>query len=261
MSRIDPSFYLGLAKELESKIRRLKIFTPHAPSVGFCHEEMVRSTIRAFLPSRFVIKTGFVFAEKGAVSRQIDLLILDENEPSGYFFQEGELVVVHPEAVVCSIEVKTRLDKNQFSHAVDNIYSVNKTALQAGMQRPPAGFIFAYSSATWSPQILDRWYRSVTVPDKIHFYPRMVFSLDQGRLDLRPEKPNWGHYRVIEKEETEVKYGSLSVFLTMIRKQMEYRAGKDANPYEYAHVEGQAWSHQYLRFGRGLIDPPQVQPS
>jgi len=178
---------------------------------------------------------------------------VDENEPSGYFFREGDLVVVHPEAVVCAIEVKTRLDKKHFCLAADNIYSVNKTALQAGMRRPPAGFIFAFSSSKWSPDRLHSWYKDVTVPDDIRYYPRMVFSLNQGRIDLIPQPPQWGHYRVLGEEKVKVKSASLSVFLAMIKKQLEVKAGKQGNPYEYADLAGQTWPTAYLRFGKGLV--------
>ena len=81
----------------------------------------------------------------------------------------------------------------------------------------------------------------------------MVFSLNAGRLDLKEvsgETNQWAHFGICG-ETKGVKSGSLSVFLAMVRKFAELMCGKERNPFEYADIEGQAWSKGFFIFGKG----------
>ena len=49
----------------------------HPGELGTDREEVVRSFLRAYLPKRFEISTGFVFDASGLVSKQIDVIIAD----------------------------------------------------------------------------------------------------------------------------------------------------------------------------------------
>lgn len=49
----------------------------HPGELGTDREEVVRSFLRAYLPKRFEISTGFVFDVNGAVSNQVDIVIAD----------------------------------------------------------------------------------------------------------------------------------------------------------------------------------------
>jgi len=96
---MDECFYLGLANELAAKLRRVSSFVKHGPSIGVYHEEALKAILGTMLPSRFHLRTGFVYtAEKGA-SQQGDILIVDENDPDAYYFREGNFVVANPRAV------------------------------------------------------------------------------------------------------------------------------------------------------------------
>lgn len=103
--------FKSLAAEMVAKYKRLNYFTNHPGSIGTYHETLLKSTLRQFLPKRYSLKTGFVYID-GQVSNQIDILIIDELEPTSYYFQEEDLVVVHPDAVVSAIEVKTTLNND-----------------------------------------------------------------------------------------------------------------------------------------------------
>ena len=98
--------FVGIARELLSKLRRLSAFTGHGASIGATHEEFVREAIRPLLSRRFSLKTGFVYVSEEMVSPQGDIIIVDESDPAPYFFQLGELVVVHPRAVAMVIDYK-----------------------------------------------------------------------------------------------------------------------------------------------------------
>ena len=255
MAKIDIKFYEGIAKEFVGKLHRLNNFTKHGPSIGKYHEEILKVTLRSFLPERYSLKTGFIFVETGVVSQQVDILVVDESEPTSYFFKEGDFVVVHPDCVVCGIEVKTFLDKATFQKAVENICSLRQMAAYSNYKNSLGGMIFAYNGTELSPQITHDWWKSINnIPEKISLYPTMMLVLNQGEIDLRPGKVEpWGHYFAMGEEKEQYKIKGLSRFLQTVRKYTELKAGKQANPFSYAHFDGQCWTKEYLRFGRGLI--------
>lgn len=200
----DAEFYDGLARELLGQLGRLGNFTKHAPSVGKYHEELVKGCIASFLSARFSIRTGFSYVEDEKVSNQGDLLIIDESDPSPYFFRQGDLVVVHPRALACVIEVKTKLNKQDFLEAVTNLHSFKRIRTDGNF---PVTLVFAFEGTKMTLQTLDKWYRAVGVSDEIPNYPHVVFCLNQGTLILRPtadSRPH-GHYFVLGEngEQTE----------------------------------------------------------
>lgn len=260
MAKIDFQFYDGLAKEFVGKVGRLNHFIKHPLSIGQYHEEILKSTIRTFLPERYSLKTGFVFVDKETVSKQIDILVIDESEPTSYFFQEGDFVIVHPDAVACGIEVKTRLDKRAFKDAIENIKSLRQMATHSSYKKSFGGTIFAYTGTELGPSTTDSWWKEIKdVPEDISLYPNEILVLDKGSIHLRPKndqtKEAWGHYFVMGEEQDRLKIKSLSVFLWTIRKYTEIKAGKISNPFSYADFTELIWTKEYLRFGKGLVSP------
>jgi len=255
-SKVSSTFFRSLAEELLSKLGRVNSFTQHTTSIGNYHEEIVRSIIRSMLSERYSVKTGFAYGSAEAVSRQGDILIVDEMEPAPYFFKEGDFVVVHPSAIACIIEVKTRLTKRSFIDAIENIHSF-MVAAEKSVPRYPAGtLIYAFDSVSFKPKTLDLWYKSITVPDEQLYYPHLVYSLKQGMLQLKPKTENrgYGHYFLMGEEVDLPKYRTLSIFLATIRKMVEFKAGlRRRNPFEYADFTGLGWSKEHLRYGKGLV--------
>lgn len=254
--KLDPFFYQGLAEELISKFKRLNSFIKHAPTIGSYHEEILKSILRRMLPDRYSIKTGFIYLDKTTVSYQIDILIIDECVPEAYFYKEDNFVIVHPNAVVCAIEVKTRLNNNTFRQAIENIAQLGifqKTAKER-KSKPVFGLIFAYTAPRLTPALLDRWYESIKVQDDIHNYPLDIMILNKGDLCLQPinlENNEYGHFYIFE-EEKKLQLGSLSRFLLTIIKFAQLRDGKEMNMFEYAYFENQKKLEMCLRFGKGI---------
>jgi hypothetical protein len=203
----DPNFYLGLATEITGKVRRLASFTGHAPSIGLHHEEIVREAVCPLMSRRFSLRTGFAFLPDHAVSSQGDILVVDESDPAPYFFQMGGVVVVHPRALACVVEVKTELSKQTFLQAVCNHYSFKQVAVTASPGRNLPTLIFAFDSADLAPDTLHQWYTVVDVPNNIASYPQMIYSLKRGALLLRPDRDSapFGHYAVLGEESDELK--------------------------------------------------------
>lgn len=252
----DPEFYDGLARELMGQLDRLVNFTKHAPSIGKYHEELVKGCIASFLSTRFSIRNGFAYSDDNKVSNEGDLLIIDESDPSPYFFQQGNLVVVHPRALACVIEVKTKLNKRDFLNAVSNLHSFKRIRTDDNF---PVTLVFAFEGTKMTLKTLDKWYRAVNITDEIFNYPHVVFCLNQGTLILRPgtdSRPH-GHYFVLGEDGDQKRLKGLSIFLQTVRKAVERKAGLKTNPFQHAVLGELKWSQQGLRFGIGDgIDAP-----
>ncbi len=257
---VDPNFYLGLATEITGKVRRLASFTGHAPSIGLHHEEIVREAVRPLLSRRFSLRTGFAFLGGGTVSSQGDILVVDESDPAPYFFQMGDLVVIHPRALACVVEVKTELSKQTFLQAMCNQYSFKQVAGAASPGRNLPTLVFAFDSAALEPDTLHQWYAAVTVPNHVDSYPQVIYSLKRGALLLRPERDGapYGHFAVLGEEAEELKSKGLSLFLQTFRKMLEAKAALESNPFVYVDLDGLSSSAQCVQFGRGLVSTAET---
>ena len=47
----------------------------HPGELGVGREEIIRRFLRAYIPARFEVSTGFVFDSKGNLSKQLDIVI------------------------------------------------------------------------------------------------------------------------------------------------------------------------------------------
>jgi hypothetical protein len=253
---IDPAFYSGLAAELVAKLRRLASFTRHSGLIGVYHEEIVREALRPLLSRRFSIRTGFTYGGTKTVSAQGDILIVDENDPSPYLFQLGDLVVAQPRALACVIEIKTSLSKSSFHDAINNLRSFRDVA-KASSSGAFMTLLFAFESAKLSPDTLNEWYISTSVENDILSYPQMVYVLTRGTLNLQriPGTDQFGHRFVVGEDADDIKWRGLSIFLQTVRKSLEMKAGLESNPFGFASIQDLKLSSQYLQFGKGLVEP------
>lgn len=257
---MDPNFYLGLAAEITGKVRRLASFTGHGPSIGLHHEEIVREAVRPLLSRRFSLRTGFAYLNSEKVSGQGDILVVDESDPAPYFFQMGDLVVVHPRALACVVEVKTQLSKQTFSQAMRNQYSFKQVASAASPGRILPTLVFTFDSAALAPDTLSQWYTQIDLPNDVSSYPQVVYSLYRGTLLLRPQRDGapLGHYAVLGEEVEGLKPRGLSIFLQILRKTLERKGGLESNPFEYSDLQGLRSSEQCIQFGRGVLHPGEM---
>lgn len=252
---INPLFYKSIAEEMISKVRRLNNFVKNPWAIGYHHEAILKETLKSLLPDRFTFKTGFVFAD-GEASSQVDIIIVDETKVNSYFFKEGDLVIVHPDAVVCGIEVKTTLDINGFKEAIENISSL-KTLYKKGYSRKrnTGGFVFSFEGPNFSSddgnKLCGEWWKSISERDYL-LYPQMIFVLTRGRFDLRTDKKDqWGHYYIMD-EEGDLKVNSLSVFLSSIKYYCSHDE-KNTDLFKYANFGGLHYSKKYFKFGVGEL--------
>jgi hypothetical protein len=248
-------YYDGLARELLAKLRRLSVFTGHGPSIGTTHEEFVREAVQPLLSRRFSLRTGFLYAGDGVASPQCDIIVVDEGDPSPYLYKLGNLVVVQPRAVALVIEVKTRLDRSTFHEATKSLRRCLEVSKAA---KPPGVFptmLFAYEGPALTPSTLHDWYSTADIPDDVISYPWMVYVLTRGALDLLAKVPC--HRFFVGEEDEEVKVRTLSLFLGIVRKALEFKADVESDPFAlFSITEGLKWSDMGLRFGVGLAALP-----
>ena len=71
---------VSLAELLKSSGSRMRVdlaerLVAHPGELGTGREEIIRRFLRAYLPKRFEVSTGFAFDSKGDVSQQSDIII------------------------------------------------------------------------------------------------------------------------------------------------------------------------------------------
>jgi len=259
MTAISSDYFQNLAFELKSKFKRVNNFTSHTGSIGNYHEQALKSVISQSLPSRFSLKTGFVYFSQEKVSRQVDILIVDESEPTSYFLQDGDFVIVHPDAVVAAIEVKTKLNKKDLQSASENLASVIEVCSNRNYpnKKFTVTFIFSYSAPSFNPEKLGKYFKSCK-PLAFNRYPMSIFVEGNYFLQLLGGAANnaipRGLHPVrmfgISPEEENLLH--ISLFLSSIRKACEAHTGKSSNPFNYSLINnfnGITTAKQYFKFG------------
>jgi hypothetical protein len=98
-------------REYEKLAKRL---VEHKAEKGRIVEAVVKSALRAILPGRFQIGTGFVISSTGGTSSQLDLVIYDGHFNSPILL-EGGTGVFPIECVYGFVEVKSRLDRKELA--------------------------------------------------------------------------------------------------------------------------------------------------
>jgi hypothetical protein len=97
----------------------------HSGEAGRSREIAVREFFSSNLPSAIGVKEGFVIDSKGGVSKQSDLLLIDEiwNKPIG----SGPNPFWLRESVYTLIEIKTNLNRIDIADAIAKCRAFNPT--------------------------------------------------------------------------------------------------------------------------------------
>lgn len=221
------SYYDSFAAEMMGKFQRLSRLISHGGSNGSYHEEILRTVLRNFLSKRYSVKTGFIYQDGYHVSKQIDILVIDENVPAAYIFQEGDFAVVTPKAVIAAIEVKTTLSPAEFDSALRNIASAKQFS---EFHVDIAGIVFGYQKD--SPPVdstIGDWFKRPAAkevgdggikagPDLVTFfkdnYSLMRFNPANNLIN---DSENYRKFYQEAGEGDEAKIGwQLSIILSMI---------------------------------------------
>lgn len=236
-------YFQSYAEEIKSKFRRLQnLIRKHNGTSGDYHEELIRSVVRNFLPSRFSVRRGFIFKSTDEVSRQLDIMIIDENYAAAYIFQEGDFAIVSPKAVTAVIEVKTTLNASDFETAVKNVHSAKNV-----MDDPTSltGIIFGYDGTQPSEQNLSTWFRregleylkdhGLMGPDSLLFFSHKTLLV---KADSNARIGNDGQYyhRFAGQDDNDFAYEDvaypLSVILAQIINACQFKGFKTSDKFK-----------------------------
>jgi hypothetical protein len=120
---------------------RLYIENRHWQSDGEWKESVLRAILRRHLPADIGVGRGFIIKPE-TTSTQLDVLLYDKNKP--VLFQDGEFVMVTPDATRGVIEVKTRVSPNQYEQVLLKLADVAELVSSSLSQSPRFFGLFAY---------------------------------------------------------------------------------------------------------------------
>ena len=106
----NEAYFRTITDELHSLKDRIRNFIGHRLTDGEWKESILRTVLRRHLPKSVGVGKGFVITPE-VVSTQIDLLLYDATKP--VLYQDGDLLILSPDAALGAIEVKTRFRNNE----------------------------------------------------------------------------------------------------------------------------------------------------
>ncbi|MDQ0826926.1 hypothetical protein QFZ60_003099 [Arthrobacter sp. B2I5] len=225
----------------------------HRGNIGTGRESAVISFLRARLPSRYKIASGEVVDLAGTRSGQIDVLIYDGSVTAPLLIQDDDQVLLAAEALLATIEVKSKLTKSETEKAISGISKIRRFrpwGLDWARSRPrgaqaddglPRYFasVLAFdsdlSAADWTYKELTR-FRSACSTAEVHVeYIDRVAVLTRG-LILPAEGAAVTHAE--DRKVLGMWYSALLNFLS--------REAARRKPFPWADYEswdGRSWEH------------------
>ncbi|MFB9992050.1 DUF6602 domain-containing protein [Deinococcus oregonensis] len=184
------AYYRSITQELLAVKDRVAnvIDESHQGEIGSWRESLVRSLLRRHLPATMGVGQGFILTGQGPTT-QLDVIVYDLNYPK--IVQEGEFVVVTPDAVRAIVEVKsstsgTRLRKDLRKLAAAAVLC----RMDAPTQQTPSTEVFVgYFAFTSSSNATQRVVREA-LQDSVLHHPS---PLEIADLNILPTNLNGLH--------------------------------------------------------------------
>lgn len=204
---------LSITKQLQADFNGMSSQIKHSGTKGSAREDILIEFLRNHMPKKFGFSKGEICSSKGETSKQIDIIIYDqENHP--VFYDVGNQVIVPSESVLCTIEVKSILTKKKIMESVENIKSVKnmdksaarideditKESIEQGVRHriiPTKGCVFAYHSRLkleTIAEVLNEENQKLNDNEKINFIcvlnRGIIFYYNKinGKIDPAPSK-------------------------------------------------------------------------
>lgn len=192
--------FIQAARRLRQDFAELST-VPHSGLKGGEAERLIRDFLRAHLPRRFGVGSGFILDAHDSVSNQTDVIIYDAfNCP---VYRASEEAGIYPsQNVVGVIEVKSVLDKQKLLDAIRKIHAAKQLAKipapeHLGKTSQTFGFVFAFSSSI-SLETIAHHYTEFLKADEFRIGSHIdsVAILDVGSVSMfvRPRGFPWGRY-------------------------------------------------------------------
>jgi hypothetical protein len=109
-----------LVEEFTAKSNRVLEYSKHQLATGLQRERIVESFVKKITPKTLDVGSGFI-SDGDSSSPQVDIIIHNDSHFSPLFSEGGYLILL-PDSVVQTIEVKSYLDSNSLTTALDNCY-------------------------------------------------------------------------------------------------------------------------------------------
>jgi len=176
-------YFKAASKLLADQVRGIADALRHPGMKGAAGEEVVRTFLRKYLPSRYRIAQGKVVDHQGNESKQIDVIVIDASTTIPLYIDEVN-IVVPIESVYAVLEVKTGLNRKTMAEALNNMATLHRLVLpqdhsfvRGGVlinPQPrdmyPRGYILALSpKRSVSIKTLGEQYYAFVLEQGIHF--------------------------------------------------------------------------------------------
>jgi hypothetical protein len=123
------SYWLGVLDRLQAEVDILSRLVDHAGEMGRENEVALQRILERLLPRKYGIGTGLLIDSKGGYSKQMDIVIHDQDMHPAFFSQTTTLLYPH-EVVYGVIEVKTNLRKRDIDDIKRKCRSIRELYLQ-----------------------------------------------------------------------------------------------------------------------------------
>ena len=227
---------------------------PHRGELGLAREEVIRKFLRAYLPKRYEVSSGFVFDSTGDVSQQLDVIITDSTI-APRFETAGGIRFYPCESVVAVGQIKSQLSsQRELWGAIENVRSVSLLDRSAGGHAVCVNtgepidhtqnhlhriftFIFiidrAISSDTATSVLLEAVQRSHP-----HEWPNLIFSLKHYLITYCCDQgicPNTMHARGISTVKVGDNSEGLLRFYLLLTQAISTTSVARMSSWEYLH--------------------------
>ena len=215
-----------LTEEIQLKFEKILKFTNHSLTIGEYREAVIRDFLRNYLSTRYNISTGFIYDYETKISsKQMDILIIDENYPAAYFLKEDDFVVANKNSVVCAVEIKSTLNKRTFNDIIEKCSSVKKI-------NEKIEFISFCFHSTLKPNGISGLYDNKENENISCNYPNVISIFNVGSLYLKKDEEKLGHYLLLPVlQKDNVKTITLVIFLSSIVKACFESVGLEDNAF------------------------------
>jgi hypothetical protein len=244
MNNINSNFFVGLlnyyinkAENLHSKALEASIFA-NKGDIGTAREDILFDFLEAHIPTRCkTIKGGFVFDSMGNKSRQIDLMVCNDQT---YQFRQSEHKKTKSfncvEGCFAIISVKSYLNKESLIDSLENLASVSTikkirvnpfiTNAKELVRQLPQKIIFAYGGdnidainknleSYYSTHIVDERSPDLIIVNNEYYFSRsgvLGIKVDNGK------NVPYGEYVSIDKSKSKSKYVGATALLLLISR-------------------------------------------
>lgn len=188
-----------LANSVSSYEALAKVLVKHKAEKGRIVESIVRSALRAILPERFSIGTGFAITASGLSSSQLDLVIYDGLSNSPIILESG--TGLFPiECIYGFVEVKSVLDGAELDSVTKAIQTIRSFAkekryavyasqevgegksvvgeVEIASTVPPRSFVFAVNSAYSRMTSVETALKKYTEQNQAHIHALAILETD-----------------------------------------------------------------------------------